>query len=53
VKVALTVPTTTLILYPVASLPAGPNAAMGQRFVNFLQSAPAQGVLARHGFGKP
>jgi molybdate transport system substrate-binding protein len=53
VKVALTVPTTTPILYPVASLPAGPNAAMGQRFVNFLQSAPAQGVLARHGFGKP
>ncbi len=29
VKVALTVPTTTPILYPVAPLPAGPNAAMG------------------------
>ncbi|HSW25139.1 MAG TPA: molybdate ABC transporter substrate-binding protein [Burkholderiaceae bacterium] len=53
VKVALTVPTTTPILYPVAPLPAGPNAATGQRFVDFLQSAPAQGVLARYGFGKP
>ena len=53
VKVALTVPTTTPVLYPVASLPAGPNAAMGQRFVDFLQSAPAQGVLAKYGFGKP
>ena len=53
VKVALTVPTTTPILYPVAPLPAGPNAAMGQRFVDFLQSAPAQAVLAKYGFGKP
>ncbi|HEY6510877.1 MAG TPA: molybdate ABC transporter substrate-binding protein, partial [Burkholderiaceae bacterium] len=53
VKVALTVPTTAPILYPVAPLPAGPNAAMGQRFVDFLQSAPVQGVLARYGFGKP
>jgi len=53
VKVALTVPTTTPILYPVAPLPAGPNAAMGQRFVDFLQSASAQGVLAKYGFGRP
>jgi len=53
VKVALTVPTTTPILYPVAPLPAGPNAAMGQRFVDFLRSALAQAVLAKYGFGKP
>jgi molybdate transport system substrate-binding protein len=52
-KVALTVPTTLPILYPVAPLPAGPNVAMGQRFVDFLQSAPAQAVLAQYGFGKP
>ena len=53
VKAALTVPTTVPIRYPVAPLPAGPNAAMGQRFVEFLQSAPAQTVFAKHGFGKP
>jgi len=53
VKVALTVPTTTPILYPVAPITASPNAALAQRFVEFVGSAPAQAVLARHGFGKP
>ncbi len=53
VKVALTVPTPKPILYPVAPLPAGPNAAMGDKFVDFLVSPPAQAVLAKYGFGKP
>lgn len=53
VKVALTVPTPKPILYPVAPLPAGPNAAMGEKFVEFLFTPPAQAVLAKHGFGKP
>lgn len=53
VKVALTVPTPKPILYPVAPLPAGPNAAMGEKFVDFLFTPPAQAVLARYGFGKP
>jgi molybdate transport system substrate-binding protein len=53
VKVALTVPTTTPVLYPVAPLSASPNAALAARFVDFLQSAPAQAVLARYGFGRP
>jgi molybdate transport system substrate-binding protein len=53
VKVALTVPTPTPILYPVAPLAASPNAAQAQRFVEFLGSAPAQAVLAKYGFGKP
>ena len=53
VKVALTVPTTTPILYPVAPLAASPNAALAARFVEFLNSAPAQAVLTRYGFGKP
>jgi molybdate transport system substrate-binding protein len=53
VKVALTVPTPKPILYPVAPLPASPNAAMGEKFVDFLLTPPAQAVLARFGFGKP
>jgi molybdate transport system substrate-binding protein len=53
VKVALTVPTPTPILYPVAPLASSANAALAQRFVGFLGSAPAQAVLARYGFGKP
>jgi molybdate transport system substrate-binding protein len=53
VKVALTVPTVRPILYPVAPLAAAPNAAMAQRFVEFLVSPAAQAVLARYGFGKP
>ncbi len=53
VKVALTVPTPTPILYPVAPLPAGPNAAQGEKFVEFLFTPPAQAVLAKYGFGKP
>ena len=53
VKVALTVPTTTPILYPVAPLAASPNAALAQRFVEFLTSPQAQTVLAKYGFGKP
>jgi molybdate transport system substrate-binding protein len=53
VKVALTVPTTTPVLYPVAPLSASPNAALAARFVEFLLSAPAQAVLAKYGFAKP
>ncbi|MBN9370089.1 molybdate ABC transporter substrate-binding protein [Hydrogenophaga sp. YM1] len=53
VKVALTVPTPKAILYPVAPLPAGPNAAMGEKFVDFLFTPPAQAVLSRYGFGRP
>lgn len=53
VKVALTVPTRTPVLYPMAALAASPNAALAQRFTDFLLSPAAQGVLARYGFGKP
>ena len=53
VKVALTVPTTTPVLYPVAPIVGSPNAALAQQFANYLVSAPAQAVLAKHGFGKP
>ena len=53
VKVALTVPTRTPVRYPAAPLAASPNGTLAKRFVDFLQSAQAQGVLARYGFGKP
>ena len=53
VRVALTVPTATPILYPAAPLAAGPNVVMAQRFVEFLLAPPAQSVLAKHGFGRP
>ena len=53
VKVALTVPTTTPVLYPAAPLVASRNPVLAQRFVEFLASAPAQTLFARHGFGKP
>ena len=53
VKVALTVPTTKPVRYPVASLAASPNADAARRFVEFLASPSAQAVLARHGFGRP
>jgi molybdate transport system substrate-binding protein len=53
VRVAFAVPTAKPILYPVAPLRSGPNAAMGERFVAFLFTPEAQAVLARHGFGKP
>jgi molybdate transport system substrate-binding protein len=53
VSVALTVPTTQPILYPAAVVAGSPNAALGQRFVAYLNGAPAQAVLARFGFGKP
>jgi molybdate transport system substrate-binding protein len=53
VKVALVVPTPTRILYPIAPLAKAGNAEGAARFVAFVQSTQAQGVLARYGFGKP
>ncbi len=53
VRVALTVPTAKPILYPAAPLAAAPQPQGARRFVEFLSSAPARAVLARHGFGQP
>ena len=53
VRLALTVPTPTPIVYPVAVLARSPHPELAQRFVEFLSTAPAQAVLTRHGFGKP
>ena len=53
VKVAFVVPTEVPILYPIASVSGGMNHAMALKFIEFVQSPLAQGVLAQYGFGKP
>ena len=53
VRSALTVPTTTPVLYPAAPVTASAQVALAQRFVEFLAAPPAQAVFARYGFGKP
>lgn len=53
VKVVLTVTTPQRILYPAAPIKGGPNPESARAFVDFLNTAPAQAVFARHGFGKP
>lgn len=53
VKVALTVPTESPVLYPIAPVAASPQAAEARKFVAFVLSPQAQAVLARYGFGQP
>ena len=53
VRVAMTVPVTTPVRYPIAPIAGSANAAAARDFVAFVLSEPAQAVLARHGFGKP
>lgn len=53
VKVALSVPTSRPIRYPVAPLVAAPQAELARGFVDFLATAPARAVLSKYGFGQP
>lgn len=53
VKVVTTIPTETPITYPAAAVADSPNLASARQFVDFLVTAPAQAVLARHGFARP
>jgi len=53
VKVAFVVPTDTPVVYPIAPVAASTNPAAAQKFVASVLSPAGQGVLARHGFGKP
>jgi molybdate transport system substrate-binding protein len=53
VKVALAVPTARPIRYPAAVIAGSGNAPVAARFVEFLNGAQAQAVLAKYGFGKP
>jgi molybdate transport system substrate-binding protein len=53
VKVAIEVPTSQPILYPIAVVRGGGSEKAARRFVDFVKSADGQKVLARFGFGKP
>ena len=53
VKVVATIPTETVITYPIAAVAGSPNTDAARKFVDFVASAPAQAVLARYGFAKP
>ena len=39
--------------YPIATIKGSGNAAEAKRFVSYLQTAPAQAILAKYGFKKP
>ncbi len=50
VKVALTVPTTTPISYPIAQVEGSKHAADAQSFIAFVLSPAGQALLAKYGF---
>ncbi|WP_256354084.1 molybdate ABC transporter substrate-binding protein [Variovorax sp. dw_308] len=52
-KIALTVPTSTPVTYPIAELAASKNAASAKSFIAFVRGAEGQEILARYGFSKP
>lgn len=53
VKVAFTVPTQVPVLYPIAPIADGAHAGEAAQFTAFVLSAPAQAILAKHGFTQP
>ena len=53
VNVVLEVPLDAPVLYPIATIKGSGNAAEAKRFVSYLQTAPAQAILAKYGFKKP
>ncbi len=52
-RIALTVPTTTAVSYPIAQIATSKNPALAKDFIAFVRSAPGQEVLQRFGFSKP
>ncbi|MCU6500016.1 molybdate ABC transporter substrate-binding protein [Rugamonas sp. A1-17] len=53
VKVVATVPTDTPVSYPIAVIAAGPQAAAGRKFADYVLSSSGQAILAKYGFGRP
>jgi molybdate transport system substrate-binding protein len=53
VKVVATVPTETPVSYPIAVIAAGPQAAAGRKFADFVLAPAGQAILAKYGFGRP
>jgi molybdate transport system substrate-binding protein len=52
-RIALTVPTTTAVRYPMAQVAASKNPVLAKEFIAFVRSAQGQEVLERFGFSKP
>ena len=53
VKVVATIPTETPVSYPIAVIAAGPQAAAGRRFADYVLAPAGQAILAKYGFGRP
>jgi molybdate transport system substrate-binding protein len=51
VKIALDVPTTVPIRYPIAATRTTRMIAEARAFIDFLATPPAQQILVRYGFG--
>lgn len=52
-RIAMTVPTTAPVTYPIAQIAASKNPSLATEFIAYVRSAPAQEVLRRYGFSKP
>ncbi len=52
-RIALTVPTTTPVSYPIAQVATSKNAALGKDFIAFVRSDAGQQILDGFGFSKP
>jgi molybdate transport system substrate-binding protein len=52
-RIALTVPTTTPVSYPIAQIATGKNAALGKDFVAFVRGDAGQRILEGFGFSRP
>ncbi|MBB1601639.1 molybdate ABC transporter substrate-binding protein [Variovorax sp. UMC13] len=52
-RIALTVPTTTPVSYPIAQIASSKNAAVGKDFIAFVRSTAGQQILDGFGFSKP
>ncbi|CAN5248353.1 molybdate ABC transporter substrate-binding protein [soil metagenome] len=52
-RIALTVPTTTAVTYPIAQLAASKKAATAKDFIAFVRGASGQQILDGFGFSKP
>ena len=53
VRIDLVVPLAQPVRYPIARVSASKQPALADEFIRFVRSAPAQAVLARHGFTAP
>lgn len=52
-RIALTVPTTTPVSYPIAQIATSKQPALAGKFIAYVVSAPGQSILQRFGFSKP